>query len=178
MCIRDRFIGSIVKWMAICSLNSPIQVQISEKNGILKTSATTFFENLKRNKITGKRITSNAMFLIASYFTAYFLENSWWRRGKNGQVILPGLEEETFWVIGTHDNDYNKKCWQDQVKIFLILLNLITTKKWKSINLKFTYKKTVWSHFLWTKWPSGYGDGLLIHWSLLAWVQIPSLLFF
>ena len=31
----------------------------------------------------------------------------------NGQVILPGLEEETFWVIGTHDNDYNKKSWQD-----------------------------------------------------------------
>ena len=27
----------------------------------------------------------------------------------NDQVILPGLEEETFSVIGTHDNDYNKK---------------------------------------------------------------------
>ena len=27
----------------------------------------------------------------------------------NDQVILPGLEEETFWVIGTHDNEYNKK---------------------------------------------------------------------
>ena len=25
----------------------------------------------------------------------------------NDQVILPGLEKETFWVIGTHDNDYN-----------------------------------------------------------------------
>ena len=23
----------------------------------------------------------------------------------NDQVILPGLEEETFWVIGTHDNE-------------------------------------------------------------------------
>ena len=31
----------------------------------------------------------------------------------NDQVILPGFEEETFWVIGTHDNDYNKKSWQD-----------------------------------------------------------------
>ena len=31
----------------------------------------------------------------------------------NGQVILPGLEEETFWVIGIHDKDYNKKSWQD-----------------------------------------------------------------
>ena len=34
----------------------------------------------------------------------------------NDQVILSGLEAETFWVIGTHDNDYNKKSWQDQVK--------------------------------------------------------------
>ena len=36
----------------------------------------------------------------------------------NDQVILPGLEAETFWVIATHDNDYNKKSWQDQVKYF------------------------------------------------------------
>ena len=41
----------------------------------------------------------------------------------NDQVILAGLEAETFWVIGTHDNDYNKKSRQDQVKIFLIMLN-------------------------------------------------------
>ena len=27
----------------------------------------------------------------------------------NDQVILAGLEAETFWVIGTHDNDYYKK---------------------------------------------------------------------
>ena len=66
----------------------------------------------------------------------------------NDEVILAGLEAETFWVIGTHDNDYNKKWWQDQVKIILILLNLSTTKKWKFVDLKFTYKKTVWSHLL------------------------------
>ena len=42
---------------------------------------------------------------------------------KNYQVILPGLEAETFWMIGTHDNDYSKKARQDQVKIFLIMLN-------------------------------------------------------
>ena len=48
----------------------------------------------------------------------------------NGQVILPGLEEEIFWVIGTHDNDYNKKSRQDQVKIILIMLNWSTIKKW------------------------------------------------
>ena len=63
----------------------------------------------------------------------------------NDQVILPRLEAETFWVIGTHDNDYNKKSWQDQVKIFLIKLNLSITKNWKIVDLKFTYKTTVWS---------------------------------
>ena len=36
----------------------------------------------------------------------------------NDQVILPGLKEETFWEIGTHDNDCNKKSRQDQVKKF------------------------------------------------------------
>ena len=73
----------------------------------------------------------------------------------NDQVILAGLEAETFWVIGTYDNDYNKKSWQDQVKIFLIMLNWSIPKKWKFVDLKFTYKKTVWSPILWTKWPSG-----------------------
>ena len=47
----------------------------------------------------------------------------------NDQVILARLEEETFCVIGTHDNDYNKKSRQDQLKIFLIMLNWSTTKK-------------------------------------------------
>ena len=27
----------------------------------------------------------------------------------NDQVIMPGLEMGTFWVISTHDNDYNEK---------------------------------------------------------------------
>ena len=56
----------------------------------------------------------------------------------NDQMILPGLKEETFWVIGTHDNDCSKKSWQDQVKIFFIMLNWSTTKKWKFVDLKFT----------------------------------------
>ena len=51
------------------------------------------------------------------------------------QVILPRLEAETFRVIGKHDNDYNKKSWQDQVKIFLIKLNWSITKKWKFVDL-------------------------------------------
>ena len=52
----------------------------------------------------------------------------------NHQVILAGLEAETFWVIDTHDNHYNKKSRQDQVKIFLIMLNWSTTKKWKFVD--------------------------------------------
>ena len=36
----------------------------------------------------------------------------------NDQMILLRLEMGTFWVINTHDNEYNEKSWQDQVKIF------------------------------------------------------------
>ena len=36
--------GSLVNYIAICSLNSAIKVQISEKNCYHKTSSTTFFE--------------------------------------------------------------------------------------------------------------------------------------
>ena len=43
-------IGSMVKGIVICSLNSTIRVQISEKAGILKTSASTFMENLQKKK--------------------------------------------------------------------------------------------------------------------------------
>ena len=39
-------IGPMVKGIVICSLNSAIPVQIWEKAGILKTSASTFMENL------------------------------------------------------------------------------------------------------------------------------------
>ena len=42
--------GSMVKLIAICSLNSAILAQILEKTGILKTSATTYFENLDKEK--------------------------------------------------------------------------------------------------------------------------------
>ena len=35
---------SIVKWIAIYSLNSAMKVQISEKTVIFKTSSNTFFE--------------------------------------------------------------------------------------------------------------------------------------
>ena len=41
-------IDYMVKGVAICSLNSSIRVQISEKAGILKTSASTFMENLQK----------------------------------------------------------------------------------------------------------------------------------
>ena len=69
-------IGSTVKWIAIFSLNILIRVQISEKTGHLKSSATTFFENLGKNIITEERITSGAIFWMSSYFTEYFLEDS------------------------------------------------------------------------------------------------------
>ena len=63
----------------------------------------------------------------------------------NDQVILAGLEAETFWVIGTHNNDYNKKSRQDQIKFFLIMLNWSITNKWKFVDLKFPSRKTVLS---------------------------------
>ena len=58
-------IDSIVKGIGICSLNSLIRFQISEKAGILKTSASTFMENLQKEKITEERITNSAMFCMA-----------------------------------------------------------------------------------------------------------------
>ena len=54
----------------------------------------------------------------------------------NNQVILAGFETGTFWMIETHDNDDNKKSWQDQVKMFLIMLNWSITKKWKFVDFK------------------------------------------
>ena len=42
--------GSVVKWIEICSLNSAIKVQISEKTVIFKILATTFFEISKKKK--------------------------------------------------------------------------------------------------------------------------------
>ena len=35
----------------------------------------------------------------------------------NDQVIMAGLEAGTFWVIGRHDNDYNKKILTGPSKI-------------------------------------------------------------
>ena len=40
----------------------------------------------------------------------------------NDQVIMPGLETATLWVIGRHDTNYNKKSWQNQVNFFLIMV--------------------------------------------------------
>ena len=108
----------MVKWIAIFSLNSAIRDKISEKTGILKTSATTFFENFEKEKITEERITSSAMLWMASYFTAYFSKTADDIVENNDQVILPRLETGIFWWIDTQDNDYNKKSWQEQVKNF------------------------------------------------------------
>ena len=58
-------IDSMVKGISICSLNSLIRFQITEKAGILKTSASTFMENLQKEKITEERITNSEMFCMA-----------------------------------------------------------------------------------------------------------------
>ena len=87
----------MVKWIAICSSNSVIWAKISEKTGILKTSATTFFENLEMEKITEERITSSVIFWMASYFTAYFSKTADDIVENNEQVILPRFETGTFW---------------------------------------------------------------------------------
>ena len=64
----------------------------------------------------------------------------------NDQVILSGIEAETIWVIGTHDNNYNKKSWQDQLKKFLIMLKWSIPKKWNLLienlhtGIQFSYR--------------------------------------
>ena len=87
----------MVKWIAICSSNSVIWAKISEKTGILKTSATTFFENLEMEKITEEKITSSSMLWMASYFTANFSKTADDIVENKDQVILPRLETGIFW---------------------------------------------------------------------------------
>ena len=61
--------GSMVKWIAIFSLNSAIKVQILEKNCYLQNLSHHFFEIKKKIIIiiiTEERITSSAMFWMAS----------------------------------------------------------------------------------------------------------------
>ena len=138
-------IGSIVKWIAICSLDSAIRIKISVEEGILKTSASTFMENLQKTKYLKNKLQTVRCFRwlvsflhITSKSADDIVEN-------NNQVILAGFETGTFWMIETHDNDNNKKSLKDQVKMFSIMLNWSITKKWKFVELKFTYRKTVWS---------------------------------
>ena len=89
-------ISSMVKWIAICSLNSAIRAQTSEKTGILTTSATTFFENLDKEKITEEGITSSVIFWMASDFTVYFSKTADDIVKNNDQVILSRLETGIF----------------------------------------------------------------------------------
>ena len=63
----------------------------------------------------------------------------------NDQVILPGFESETIWVIGTQYNEYNKKSWQNQIIFFLIILNWSIPIEWNlsienlHIEIQFSY---------------------------------------
>ena len=43
-------IDSMLKTIAICSLDSAIRIKISVEESILKTSASTFMENLQKTK--------------------------------------------------------------------------------------------------------------------------------
>ena len=61
----------------------------------------------------------------------------------NDQVILPGFESETIWVIGTHYKEYNKKSWQDQIIFFLNYIELKYPYWIEFVNWKFTYRNTV-----------------------------------
>ena len=93
------------------------------KSGILKTSAKTFFQNLEKKQNNWRKNYQQCDVLdvvtllnIASKPAVDIVKN-------NNQVILLGLEAGSFSMIYTHDNDYNKQSWPDQVKIFLIILN-------------------------------------------------------
>ena len=67
------------------------------KTGILTTSATTFFENLDKEKITEEGITSSVIFWMASDFTVYFSKTADDIVENNEQVILPRFETGIFW---------------------------------------------------------------------------------
>ena len=54
--------GSVVKLIGIWSLNSAIQVQISEKNWYLENLSHHLLRNLEKNKISEERITGSEMF--------------------------------------------------------------------------------------------------------------------
>ena len=66
----------------------------------------------------------------------------------NDQVILPGFESETIWVIGTHYNEYNKKSWQYQIIFFFNYIELKYPYWMEFVNWKFTYRTTVYLQLL------------------------------
>ena len=108
----------------------------------LKNLSQHFHGKFTKIKIIEERITNSTMFCMASQFTTYFNENFWWHCLKiTTKFLCAGNAAGTFWVIGKHDNDYNKKFWQYPVNIFLIMLNWSITKKWKFVNLKFIYRR-------------------------------------
>ena len=96
----------MVKWIAICSLNSAIRVQISEKTGILKPQPPPFSKFRKKKKITEERFTSSAylkkdlpavryfgwLFSLMNIASSLADDNVI----NNDQVIMPELETVTF----------------------------------------------------------------------------------
>ena len=85
-----------MKWIAICSLDSAIRNKISLEEGIYKTSASTFMENLQKTKYLKNKLQTVRCFgwlvsflHITSKSADDIVEN-------NDQVILAGFETGTF----------------------------------------------------------------------------------
>ena len=58
-------IGSIVKWIAICSLDSAIRIKISVEENNLKNVSKHLHGKFTKNKISEEQITNSAMFWMA-----------------------------------------------------------------------------------------------------------------
>ena len=69
---------------------------LGKKTGNLKSSATTIFENVGKNKITEERITSSAIFWMSINLLHYSSKTADDIMENNDQVILHRLEAETF----------------------------------------------------------------------------------
>ena len=103
--------GSLVNYIAICNLNPDIRVQISEKKleSWKPPPPPPLKFRKKKTKYLKKELPAVRCFRwlvsllhINSSIADDNVEN-------NDQVILPRLEMGTFWLISTHDNDYNEK---------------------------------------------------------------------
>ena len=89
-------IDSMFKTIGNCSLDSAIRVQISEKTGILKTSATTFLKIKKKTKYLKNILQTVRCFgwLVSFFHITWKTANDIVEN--NDQMILAGFETGTF----------------------------------------------------------------------------------